>query len=165
MSRLDVLIQRMTVQRECLNFLMNELQKKNNEGLVAVELGLGSGRTYDHIREGLPHMPFYVFDYKIDCHPSCEPAPEYAILGEIEKTLPPFAEKFQGKACLIHCDIGTKDLDRDNKVYSNLIPLIQKLSNPGTLIASDRPLSAPWLESIELPKDAGKWPYYLLRVT
>lgn len=158
MSRLDVLIQRMTAQRECLNFLLQRLAQKKG---IVVELGLGSGRTYDHLRENLAGYPIYTFDYAIECHPSCQPPAEFAVLGEIGKTLPPFAAAHEGSAFLIHCDIGSKDPVRDEHLYQSLFPHLHRLSRPGTTFASDRPLSFPGLREIPSPAGAGAWPYYL----
>ena len=51
MSRLDSFIRRMSAQRDILNDLGPKLAAV--PGLV-FEFGLGSGRTYDHLREVLP---------------------------------------------------------------------------------------------------------------
>lgn len=58
MSRLDSFIARMQAQRDALNFL------KPMVDVVAgpiLEVGLGNGRTYDHLRELFPARDIYVF--------------------------------------------------------------------------------------------------------
>lgn len=163
MSRLDVLIKRMSAQRECLNYTIELLKRDGQEGIV-VELGLGSGRTYDHLRENLPEREIFVFDYKVECHPNCTPPANMTILGEIQKSLPSFAEAHSARAAFIHCDIGTKDRDRDRKLYLEITPSLQRLARPGAYIASDRELSFPGLEELGVPTAPGEWPYFLYRV-
>ena len=48
MSRLDSFIARMQAQRDCLNFLKPAVDAVPGPLL---EVGLGNGRTYDHLRE------------------------------------------------------------------------------------------------------------------
>ena len=48
MSRLDSFIRRVTAQRDCLNRVAEIIEY--HEGLI-LEMGLGNGRTYDHLRE------------------------------------------------------------------------------------------------------------------
>lgn len=163
MSRLDVLINRMTAQRQRLNLLISLLKQENQPGIV-VELGLGSGRTYDHLRENLQDRDIYTFDYRVECHPSCNPPADRAILGEIQKTLPKFAELNDGRAALIHCDIGSKDRDRDRELYREIAPSIARLARSGTYIASDREIEIQNLETIEVPESSSDWPYFLYRV-
>ncbi len=59
MSRLDSFIRRMLAQRACLNWAAEAVA-----GIAGpvLELGLGNGRTYDHLRELLPEREIYVFE-------------------------------------------------------------------------------------------------------
>ena len=50
MTRLDSVIRRLTAQRDLLNWAAEEISPA---GLI-LELGLGNGRTYDHLRTRLP---------------------------------------------------------------------------------------------------------------
>ena len=65
MSRLDSSIARLMAQRVCLGFVATELLGR--PGCV-LELGLGNGRTYDHIRSLMPERRIYVFDRRIAAH-------------------------------------------------------------------------------------------------
>ena len=58
MSRLDSFIRRMTAQRDILNHICDTV--KELEGPV-LELGLGNGRTYDHLRERFPEQVIPVY--------------------------------------------------------------------------------------------------------
>lgn len=53
MSRLDSFIRRLQAQRDVLDWAADGVEDR--AGLV-LELGLGNGRTYDHLRERLPAM-------------------------------------------------------------------------------------------------------------
>ena len=62
MSRLDSFIRRMLAQRACLNWAAEAVA--DIAGPV-LELGLGNGRTYDHLRELMPEREIYVFERAI----------------------------------------------------------------------------------------------------
>ncbi|MCO5142934.1 MAG: class I SAM-dependent methyltransferase [Oligoflexia bacterium] len=160
MSRLEKLIRRMSAQKQSLDALIERIQKTNLEGFV-VEVGLGSGRTYDHLRTYLPNKKIYVFDLEVDCHPTCVPPEGDLFLGYAQETLLPFAAENQGRACLIHCDIGTKDKEHDERIYREITPAILQLSHSGTLIASDRSLISEGLSEISDNQSSADWPYYL----
>ena len=49
----------MIAQRECLNWAAEAVAGVAGPVL---ELGLGNGRTYDHLRERLPEREIYVFE-------------------------------------------------------------------------------------------------------
>ena len=61
MTRLDTVIERLKAQRSCLNAAAEAL--RGNDGHI-LELGLGNGRTYDHLRDLFPDRDIYVFDLK-----------------------------------------------------------------------------------------------------
>ena len=70
MSRLDSFIARMQAQRDCLNFLQPLVKR---EAGPILEVGLGNGRTYDHLRDLFPGRDIYVFERKVAAHPDCIP--------------------------------------------------------------------------------------------
>ena len=59
MSRLDSMIGRLMAQRACLDWVASAIG-----GLPGpvLEIGLGNGRTYDHLRGRLPQREIHVFD-------------------------------------------------------------------------------------------------------
>ena len=59
MSRLDAVIGRLKSQRSCLNAAVALIGEAPGHVL---ELGLGNGRTYDHLRLLFPNRNIYVFD-------------------------------------------------------------------------------------------------------
>src|SRR5829696_7299425 len=106
MTRLDSAIRRLTAQRDLLDWAA---QNVGPAGLV-LEIGLGNGRTYDHLRAKLPGREIHVFERSPAAHPDCIPPDSRLVVGDIFETLPLFTERFgSGSAALIHVDIGTGD--------------------------------------------------------
>src|SRR5205814_1894331 len=65
MSRLDSFIRRITAQRATLDHICSLIG--HFDGPV-LELGLGNGRTYDHLRERLPGRRIIAFDRALVAH-------------------------------------------------------------------------------------------------
>ena len=70
MSRLDSFIRRLEAQRACLNMAASLV--RGVDGAV-LELGLGNGRTYDHLRQLFPERDIFVCERQIAAHPDCIP--------------------------------------------------------------------------------------------
>ncbi|MFN9941622.1 MAG: class I SAM-dependent methyltransferase, partial [bacterium] len=67
MSRLESFIRRLEAQRRCLDWAAQAIA--GYPGAV-LELGLGNGRTYDHLRDRLgPARAIYAFDRQLAAHP------------------------------------------------------------------------------------------------
>jgi hypothetical protein len=77
-TRLERLLYRLEAQHACLGWAFGEI--RHRAGLV-FELGLGHGRTYDHLRSNLPGREIYVFDREVDCFPDCTPPADRLLLG------------------------------------------------------------------------------------
>src|SRR5256885_82679 len=73
------------------------------------EVGLGNGRTYDHLRDLFPGRDIYVFERRVAAHPDCIPPDDRLFLGDADKTIPVAAKKLGAVAALIHTDLGTGD--------------------------------------------------------
>jgi S-adenosyl-L-methionine methyltransferase len=157
MSRLDSFIRRITAQRDILNFISAEVRKM--EGPV-IELGLGNGRTYDHLREKLPGRRIIAFDRTLASHRTSTPNAEDLIIGEICET----ARSVVGiDAALVHVDIGTGYADQDAATLRWLPDLTVGLLRKGGLAASGLPLDHPQLASLALPASVPKKRYFLYR--
>src|SRR5690606_23011746 len=85
MSRLDSFIRRMSAQRDCLNYAAAIIGSAPGS---VIELGLGNGRTYDHLRELMQGRDIYVFDRHVKAHPDCIPDAEHMIVGDFLETVP-----------------------------------------------------------------------------
>ncbi len=160
MTRLDSVIRRLTAQRDLLNWATQELSPN---GLV-LELGLGNGRTYDHLRSKLPGREIYVFERSPAAHPDCYPPEGYLIEGDIFETLPAFIARFgQGSSALIHTDIGTGDQEANRRLALRLSPQLEALLQPGGLLIADRAFELPSCEDISSQTDVPEGRYFVYR--
>ena len=148
MSRLDSFIRRLQAQRACLDLAMSMIGAVDGPVL---ELGLGNGRTYDHLRTRLVGRPIYVFDRRIAAHPDCIPEPGLFIEGDILATLAGASARLPGPAALAHCDIGTGDAAANAALARAVAPLIDRLMAEGGLIVSDQRMEAPGWRPVPLP--------------
>ncbi|MGN7884052.1 class I SAM-dependent methyltransferase [Ensifer sp. 22460] len=103
-SRLERLLFRLEAQRICLEWAFREIAGRPG---IVFEMGLGHGRTYDHLRIHLPEREIYVLDRETDCFADCTPPQNYLLLGDIEDTLAAAATRFGGQVILAHADMGS----------------------------------------------------------
>ncbi len=162
MSRLDSFIRRICAQRDCLNAAAR--LAADLPGPV-LELGLGNGRTYDHLREIMPDREIYVFDRRIAAHPACIPDPEHMLLGDIHETLPAAGARISAPAALAHCDIGTGEKTAALELAAWLAPVLDPLLATGAIIVSDQRLMAPGWSPLPLPEGVPSQRYFFARVT
>jgi hypothetical protein len=105
-SRLDSFIRRLEAQRACLDRAVELV--RGVDGFV-LELGLGNGRTYDHLRELFPKRDIYVCERRIAAHPDCIPPDDRLLLGDLRETLPAARGWMAGRVAFAHLDAGTGD--------------------------------------------------------
>ena len=160
LSRLDSVIRRLEAQRACLDLAARAI--RDHEGTV-LELGLGNGRTYDHLRERLPDREIIVFEREVRAHPDCIPDADHLVLGSIEETLPTFAEHHRGEAILVHSDIGTGEAERNRQLAAWLADALPPLLRPGAWVAADQTLNATLFEAQPLPAGVAADRYFLYR--
>lgn len=157
MSRLESFIRRLTAQRDILDMICRDM--KLGDGPV-VELGLGNGRTYDHLRERLPGRRIIAFDRVNAANLRSLPPEGDLILGEISET----ARAFAGvDAALVHADIGSGYDDLDELNLRWLPQLAVDLLAPGGIAASGVPLDHADLEPLPLPEGIRPGRYFLYR--
>ncbi|MBZ6075487.1 class I SAM-dependent methyltransferase [Microvirga puerhi] len=160
MTRLDSVIRRLTAQRDLLDWASRIISPT---GLV-LELGLGNGRTYDHLRTRLPGREIYVFERSPAAHPACLPEPKYLMVGDIFDTLPPFIEAVgRRRAALIHADIGSGDERLNREVALRMSPLLDELLQPGGLLLADRSFALPHCEDVTRETGVAEGRYYVYR--
>ncbi|MDR6635901.1 hypothetical protein J2X72_004715 [Phyllobacterium sp. 1468] len=157
MSRLDSFIRRMTAQRDVLNHIGERVRELDGPVL---ELGLGNGRTFDHLRAHFPGRRIIAFDRAVGSHKTSTPEPENLIVGEIRET----AKQFAGiNAALVHVDIGTGYEEKDAITLTWLPQLAVALLASNGIVASGLELDHPQLESLPLPHNVKKGRYFLYR--
>ncbi len=136
MSRLDSMLRRLTAQRDGLNWAAAQIETLSGEVL---DMGLGNGRTYDHLREVLPGRRIRVMDRVLQCHPSCTPPEADFLMGEAEPMLERLASE-GAPVVLAHYDFGMGIKEEDVAEAARLSPLIARVMVPGGLIISGQPL-------------------------
>ncbi len=137
MSRLDSFIRRVTAQRDCLNMAADLVA---DEPGPILELGLGNGRTYDHLRCLFPDREIFVFDRRVAAHPTCIPDESHMILGDIFETLRCAGSRVVASAALAHCDIGTGDARENARIAAFLRCELPRLMAPRAVILADQRL-------------------------
>ncbi len=160
LSRLDSFIRRLEAQRACLDMAARAI-----DGLPGpvLELGLGNGRTYDHLRQALPDREIFVFEREVRAHPDCIPDDDHLILGDIEATLPRAVHRFSGEAVLIHSDIGTGDAERNQRLAAWLGLTLPGFLKDGAWVIADQALRAQHLLSQPLPDGVAPDRYFVYR--
>lgn len=160
MTRLDSAIRRLTAQRDLLNWACGVIAPT---GLI-LELGLGNGRTYDHLRARLPGRTIYAFERAPAAHPDSTPPPGFLIVGDLFETLPAFIERMgAGVAALVHIDIGSGDEEANRTLAERLSPLLAQLPQPGGLILADRAFDLPACADISRNAGVPEGRYFVYR--
>jgi len=159
MSRLDSFIRRLTAQRAALNYAI---------GLIGgvpgpvLELGLGNGRSYDHLRENIRDRRIFVFERKVGAHPDSIPPDSDLILGEVTENLPRAAQLIGGPAALVHSDLGSGDKPATKKLYEQIAPGLRGALAIGGILVSDQPVETSGLEALA-PPDVIPGRYFVYR--
>lgn len=161
MSRLDSFIRRVSAQRDCLNMAAEMIAGVPGPIL---ELGLGNGRTYDHLRELFPDRDIFVFDRRVAAHPDCIPDDYHMILGDITETLPASVARIGAPAALAHCDIGTGEKESNARLIATIAPMVNALMAPGGIVCSDQEYSVKGWEAQPLPDGVRPGRYFVNRV-
>jgi hypothetical protein len=161
MSRLESAIRRLEAQRDCIDFAA--------EALVGIpgpvlELGLGNGRTYDHLKTRFPDREIFVFEREIRAHPDSIPDAGHLFLGDFFATLPEAVARLGRSAALAHCDFGSGKEEHDAAVAARLADAAAPLLRPGALVLSDQRLAHPAWRPERLPASVGEGRYYIFRV-
>jgi len=164
MSRLDSFIRRLEAQRACLDWAVAAAADISG---VALELGLGNGRTYDHLRSRLSQTrEIFAFDRQLAAHPGCIPDKDHLLLGDFRDTLPELARRLGRQAALVHADTGSGDSAASQAQARSLVALIDPLLKPGAAIVSDQdmaPLAGAAWRPAPLPAGVAEGRYFLYR--
>ena len=161
MSRLDRFIARLQAQRDCLNFLKPAVYAVPGPLL---EVGLGNGRTYDHLRELFPARDIYVFERKVAAHPDCIPPDDRLFLGDADRTIEQAALKLGATAALIHTDLGTGDHEANVAMGKWLGPALDRLVASGGYVLANLALEVPRWQRQPDPPGVPAGRYFLYRV-
>ena len=145
-SRLDRLLARLAAQKAWL-----EDAAARVSGLPGpiLEVGLGKGRTYDHLRRLMPGRRILAFDLDLHAPSDARPADADLLLGDFRVTLPRArAEIGDHRAVLIHADFGSEDATLDAQTSEWLGALLAPLNSAGWGSALRSAASARWLAPV-----------------
>jgi hypothetical protein len=159
-SRLDSFIRRLQAQRACLDHAAGLIG--GLDGAV-LELGLGNGRTYDHLRFLFPTREIYVCERRVAAHPDCVPPAGRLILGDMRDTLPAARGRLGGRVALAHLDAGSGDGEANRNLAAALTPLILPLLCGGAVLVSDPEITSADLAPLPLPDAVRPGRYHLYR--
>jgi hypothetical protein len=158
LSRLDSFIRRLQAQRACLD---EAISLSRNVRGAALELGLGNGRTYDHLRERLAgSRTLYALDRRLAAHPDC--VPFELVLGDFRDTLPRLAARLGRAVALVHADTGSGDEAASRAQALALPSLLDPLLVDGAVVVSDQNMDPDW-ESLPLPDGVAPRRYFIWR--
>ena len=157
MSRLESMRRRLTAQIDGLNWAAEQIKGLDGDVL---ELGLGNGRTYDHLRQEIPNRSIWVVDRLLQPHPSCVPPEEFFVQGDALDVLPDLAGRGL-KMALAHYDFGHGVKELDVAEGKALSPIIAPLMVPGGILVSQQPLVG--FTQIEGPKLIDPERYFFYR--
>lgn len=160
MSRLDSFIRRMQAQRTCLDAAGAMIAEVPGPVL---ELGLGNGRTYDHLREILPDRAIYVFDRRVKAHPDCIPPEDRLFVGEVTDTLPRAAAQLGRTVAMIHTDLGTGEAAANAALARTVGPLLAPLLRSRGICVANHVLSVAGWTALPEPPGVKPGRYYLYR--
>ena len=161
MSRLDINIARLKAQRACLDFAADLIAALPGP---VFELGLGNGRTFDHLRERLPRREIFVFDREVAAHPDCIPDDDHLYLGDFRESLPRAVADFGRQVAFVHADVGSADLAADARKAAFLAGQFSQLVRHGGLVAADRDVAFAGAAPLPLPDGIEEGRYFLYRV-
>ena len=160
MSRLDSFIRRLEAQRACLEMAADLVRGLDGEVL---ELGLGNGRTYDHLRKLFPHRDIYVCERTVAAHPDCVPPPRFFLLGDMRETLPALRARLAERVVLAHLDPGNGEIAASKALANQLAPLIVPLLQLNGVLVSEPAIAADRLSALPLPGGIEPGRYNLYR--
>jgi len=160
MSRLDSFIRRLCAQRACLDMAAGLIA---DEPGPVLELGLGNGRTFDHLRSLMPEREIFVFERKVAAHPECIPDEAHLILGDVFETLPTALARLGHPAVLAHADVGTGDEQSNTRIAAFLATNLPPQMAERALIIADQPVDPPGWQTHPLPDGVAPDRYFVYR--
>jgi hypothetical protein len=159
-SRLDSFIRRLQAQRACLDWAAAAIAGVPG---AALELGLGNGRTYDHLRTRLADREIFAFDRQVAAHPACIPDAAHLIVGDFRDTLAPFARSHAGRIALVHADTGSGDEAATAALARWLGPMLGPALARGAIVVSDQRLEIAGATPQPLPAGVPSDRYFIYR--
>jgi len=147
LTRLDRFIARTGAQRTLIDSAASRTTHMAGD---VWEVGLGNGRTYDHLRDRFPGRAIVVFDREVAAHPECVPPDDMMRLGDFRETVPAEVERKAGQVAVIHADVGTANVEKSRALGRWLAPHFARALRPGGFLIGDQPMPDDTIEPIAL---------------
>lgn len=157
MSRLDSFLRRLMAQRDGIDWAAAAIAGVAGDVL---DLGLGHGRTYDHLRTRLPDRRVWVIERAVAADAAVRPPDADLLLGEAGPMLARLAGRGV-RLALAHYDLGFGDKARDVAEAAALAPALAALMAPGGVVVSAQPL--PGLAAVPGPASVAPGRYLFYR--
>ena len=126
-----------------------------------LEIGLGNGRTYDHLREIAPERDIWVIDRGMNAHPDSSPPPDFFLKGEAEAMLDTLFAKIGQGIALAHYDLGVGVAELDVPLRATLSVGIARLLVPGGLLVANGLFEG--MVQLPLPDGVAEGRYFIHR--
>ena len=161
LTRLERFMARTSAQRACIDDAASRVGALRGD---VWEVGLGNGRTYDHLRDRAKGRAIFAFDRHVAAHPACVPDAANLLLGDFRTTLVQAASSLGGKVAICHADIGSGDEAASQALGAEIAPLIDALMAPGGIVVGDQVMRASRWEELPLPPCVEPGRYFIRRV-
>lgn len=164
-SRLERTIARLATQRALLGDVAGRVA--GIDGPI-LEIGLGKGRTYSHLRGLFPDRDIWAFDFEVHAPTHSRPDRARILLGDFRETLLTCWDEIEAPPALVHADIGTESRRADAALARFVGSAIAPRLATGGILLGDRDMGCAGLVPLEppavaLPDGIAAWPYYLYR--
>ncbi len=161
MSRLDSFLRRLCAQRTLIEAAAARVRPLDGP---IVELGIGNGRTFDHLAALFPDRKIFAFDEYFHSAVGVLPAAECMVSGDIRDTLAFAGPRLGAPAAMVHNDLGAGDPSQHAAIASWLAPAIERIARPDAIVITSFLL--PFTRSVTLPLPDGVKPgrYFLMQL-
>lgn len=164
-SRLERMIARLATQRAVLDRAAS--LAAGIDGPV-LEIGLGKGRTYSHLRRLFPDRDIWAFDFEVHAPAHSRPPDSRMRLGDFRESLLTCWAEIGAPPALVHADIGTESRRADAALARFVGGVMAQRLAPGGCLLGDRDMGCAGLVRLEtpavaLPDRIAPWPYFLYR--
>ncbi len=161
MSRLESAIRRLQSQKFCIEYASELIADLPG---VILEIGLGNGRTYDHIKKVFPERKIFVFEKSVQAHPDCIPPDKYLYEGSFENTLYEFKKNVSDPIILAHFDIGSGDKSESLKRAKSLSVILSNIIDINGILVGDQSLSSKFFSELQPPNGVVIGRYFMYKL-
>lgn len=129
-----------------------------------VDLGIGNGRTLDHLAALFPERKVFAFGDFIHSAVDVLPPAEQVVVGNIRDTLPFALPRLGARAALIHNDLGSADAVGNAATAAWLAPAIAAVARPDAVVVTSFLLPFSNYVAMPLPPTVRPGRYHLLKL-